>query len=88
MQDLRSILHVYFGGCFLLFTPYLNVIYTVTVKYKTSSFIDLVKSLMKPVWSDETGRIIDKVDNICCCVLLTSFCKKKCILNKESSEIE
>lgn len=33
----------------------------------------LLQSLMKSLWSDETGWIINKVDKICCCVLLTSF---------------
>jgi len=32
----------------------------------------LLESLMKYVWSDETRRIINKVDKISCCVLLTS----------------
>ena len=32
---------------------------------------------MKSVWSDETGWIINEVDKICCCVLLTSFYLKK-----------
>ena len=33
---------------------------------------------MKSVWSDETGRIINKVNKISCCVLLTSFYLKNC----------
>ena len=33
---------------------------------------------MKSVSSDETGRIINKIDKMCCCVLLTSFCLKNC----------
>ena len=49
MQNLRSILYLFLVDVFFLFTPYLNVIYTVTVKYKTSSFIDLVQSLVKSV---------------------------------------
>ena len=32
---------------------------------------------MKSVWSDETGRIINKVNNISCCVPLTSLYLKK-----------
>lgn len=29
--------------------------------------------LYKSMWSDETSRIINKVDKICCCMLFTSF---------------
>ena len=31
---------------------------------------------MKSVWSDETGRIINKVNKISCCLPLTSLCLK------------
>ena len=39
--------------------------------------LKFLKSLMKSVRSDETGRIVNKVDKICCYVLLISFYLKK-----------
>ena len=39
-------------------------------------------SLMKSLWSDETGRIINKVNNISCWVPLTSLYLKKICLKK------
>ena len=47
------------------------------------NFVHLVKSLMKSVRSDETGGIINQVDKICRCVLLTSFILKK-LFNKNN----
>ena len=37
---------------------------------------------MKSVWTDETGRIINKVNKISCCVLLTSLYLKKLFKKK------
>ena len=39
---------------------------------------------MKSVWSDETGRIINKFNKISCCVPLTSLYLKKKLIKKKN----
>ena len=41
---------------------------------------------MKSVWSDETSRIINKINKISCCVLLTNFHLK--IEEEDDEELE
>ena len=57
LQDFSYILCICFAGVFCCSHPYWNVIFTIVVRHKASSFICLVCcSLKKSLFSDETDQ--------------------------------